>query len=628
LEINIMTDKITVLMLATNQLEIYYVRLDEEFREIDEKIQVATFRDSFEFIQRASIKVSELRTLLLRYKPHVVHFSGHGKPSGEITLEDDAGQMRTMGVDELTGILRVIKDNIRLVCFNVCYSKAYAEAAIAAFEYAIGMEGTIVSESAIAFAGSFYRTLAFGRSVKEAFEAAKEHLSTQGLAGAEVPVLLVKGGVDDSEPFFKQSQGAEAIERVLRRLIDGKADEGDWLIIQHRVAEGSIILDEIASESVGEIDGQKSLNLRVHNNQIHIELTPSVYQHVKKMLFPSPPGIAPPLPNFVFIGREGALRDVKELLGNSNESVAKSRITVVRGWPGVGKTTLVGVIGRDPDIAELFPQGVLWTSLEKKPNLLSEIARWGRALGTDEILRAPTLKEATAQFAALIRRQRMLLIIDDVWYTEHAVPFMEVIGEQCALLVTTRMTQVAEDLTSDDKRIYVLPGLSEDNGLKLLRILAPLIVEQYQDECRELVRELQCLPLALHVAGNLLKSEAKMGWGIADLIAEIREGAKLIRAQAPIDRIEGGTIPTVSALLMKSTDMLDDFTRDCFAFLGAFAPKPATFDLAAMKSVWEIDDPKPIVHKLVGHGLLEPVGSGRFQMHGLLIDHAKALCGQ
>jgi hypothetical protein len=32
------------------------------------------------------------------------------------------------------------------------------------------------------------------------------------------------------------------------------------------------------------------------------------------------------------------------------------------------------------------------------------------------------------------------------------------------------------------------------------------------------------------------------------------------------------------------------------------------------------------VRQLVGHGLLEPVGRGRFQMHRILVDHARSLC--
>jgi hypothetical protein len=84
-------------------------------------------------------------------------------------------------------------------------------------------------------------------------------------------------------------------------------------------------------------------------------------------------------------------------------------------------------------------------------------------------------------------------------------------------------------------------------------------------------------------------------------------------------------LPKLNALLSRSTKGLDEKTKECFAFLGAFAPKPATFDLAAMAAVWELADPKPIVRELVARGLLEAVGNGRFQMHALLVQHARSL---
>ena len=104
------------------------------------------------------------------------------------------------------------------------------------------------------------------------------------------------------------------------------------------------------------------------------------------------------------------------------------------------------------------------------------MARWGKTLGTDAILRAPTLKEATVQLAALLRHRRMLLIVDDVWNTAHAVPFIEALGEQCALLVTTRLTSVAEELMADEERIYNLPVLAEDHALALLRVPSVAII--------------------------------------------------------------------------------------------------------------------------------------------------------
>lgn len=626
-----MSDKIKVLALATNQLGLAYVRLGDELREIENKAQMGSFGHSFEFILKSAVRASDLDMVLLKHNPHIAHFTGHGKPGQKILLEDDAGQIAHVSIAELLGIVRTLKDNLRLVFFNVCYSKPFAEALVQEIDYAIGMEGPIKDDAAIKFAAAFYQALAFGRSVQEAFDLAKH------LANTKEPELLVRQGVDATQPFINQLQAGKPVpvqqyeeskrlRAMLQRLIDGIVNEEDRLTIQRQVIDGKVLLDEIETGPLGEGDKQQTMEILDSDHQLHVRLNSADYQQIKERLFPPPPGITPPFPNFVFIGREDAIADVKQLLGNPGETTAQSRITVVRGWPGVGKTSLVGVIGRDPDIARMFPQGVLWTSLEQKPNLLSEMARWGRAIGTDEILRAPTLKEATAQLAALLRHRRMLLIVDDIWDTAHAIPFAEALGTQCALLATTRLPAVAEQLTNSEDHIYTLPVLTEEYSLKLLRLLVPAIVAEHEDECRELVRDLECLPLALHVAGRLLRSEARMEWGVIDLISDIRTGARLLPEPAPQVRVEGETLPTVSALLMKSTEMLDEFTRDCFAFLGAFAPKPATFDLAALQAVWEVDDPKPIVRKLAGHGLLEPVGEGRFQMHRILVDHARSLC--
>jgi hypothetical protein len=220
----------------------------------------------------------------------------------------------------------------------------------------------------------------------------------------------------------------------------------------------------------------------------------------------------------------------------------------------------------------------------------------------------------------------MLLILDDIWDEAHASCFLRAAaGSDCGVLATTRLTKVAEALTYDASRIYRLPELSEESSLKLLSYLAPGVVEQYPAACRKLVRDIGYLPLALHVAGRLLRTQAKWGLSVPKLVRDIRDGAALITESAPLDRAEGDTLPTVQALLKRSTDELDERTRDCFAFLGAFAPKPATFNLAAMAGVWQIDDPEPTVRKLVGHGLLEPVNLNRFQMHELLVKHARSL---
>lgn len=341
------------------------------------------------------------------------------------------------------------------------------------------------------------------------------------------------------------------------------------------------------------------------------------------------PGSAPPLPSLI-IGREDDLRELKIRLGFHGSAKHPSKIqvlTALRGWPGVGKTTLAAALAHDPDVIANFPDGVLWASLGSTPSLLAELAAWGRALGTDDLLKAETVEEASSQLTALLQNKRMLLILDDVWEPEHTIPF-KIGGRDCAMLVTTRVNNVAQAIAPTPDNIYKLSVLTDENALHLLQTLAPSVIEKYPEKSLELVHELEGLPLALQVAGRMLSSEANYGFDVAELLTELKQGAKLLEANSPADRADlaNETTPSVAALLQKSTNRLDALTRDCFAYLGVFAPKPATFDLNAMKAVWEIEDPKPIARTLVDRGLLEFVPElNRYQMHALLVMLAKSI---
>jgi hypothetical protein len=328
------------------------------------------------------------------------------------------------------------------------------------------------------------------------------------------------------------------------------------------------------------------------------------------------------------IGRDDDIRALKQQLLTKSENKASLQIlTAIKGWPGVGKTTIASALAHDPDIGQAFPDGVLWTSLGQTPKLLSEMAIWGQAIGTDVILRAQTVEEARNLLAGFLRNKRLLLIIDDVWRAEDAFPF-QVGGRDCATLITTRLDAVANSLAPTADHIYRLKVLKDEDALELLRQLAPTVVGQHPADCLILVQELEGLPLALQVAGRLLNAEANRGFGVTQLIGELREGAELLNAIAPADRTDllAETTPTVAALLQKSLDRLDEKTRECYAYLGVFAPKPATFDIGAMSFVWQLEEPRPVASTLVDHGLLEYVPElNRYQMHALLVMLASTL---
>ena len=97
-------------------------------------------------------------------------------------------------------LFAVLRDNIRLVVLNACYSDEQARAIVEEIDFVVGMTDEIGDEGARVFAAAFYRGLAYGRSVRSAFDLGLNELQLEGLRDDEsVPVLLVREGVNASE---------------------------------------------------------------------------------------------------------------------------------------------------------------------------------------------------------------------------------------------------------------------------------------------------------------------------------------------------------------------------------------------------------------------------------------------
>ena len=338
----------------------------------------------------------------------------------------------------------------------------------------------------------------------------------------------------------------------------------------------------------------------------------------------------PPAAPELVIGRDHDLHGIKRLVGIANPASAHSSmqtLTILWGWPGVGKTTLAAVLAHDQDIRVAFHDGVLWLSVGQNPNIFAKLSIWARPLGI-EAANAQTVDELKGLLRAKLRGKRMLLVIDDVWEARDVFNFR--LGEcHCAMLITTRVQDVVFHLEPPphNARIYPLPVLDGDPGVEILSRLAPTVVATYPDKSRELVGALEGLPLALRVAGLLLNAEAKIGLDMFGLLGDLINGVKIIEAPVPpeLATLMEEVPSTVAALLQRSIAYLPPRTQACFARLGALAPEPATFALAAMRDVWEMADPIPMVRELIGRGLLEPVGEQRFHMHAVLHKLANSL---
>lgn len=183
------SEKIKILFLTANPSDTSRLRLDQESRAIDQALRRAQFRDRFEFNQYQALRLADLQECLLRFAPHIIHFSGHGTGDGRLILEDASGKGRPVSERALEGLFQNLRDNIRCVVLNACYSDNQARAIAKNVDCVIGMSEAIGDESAISFSSAFYQALAYGRDVGTAFNLGCIQIDLENLQGDDIPKL-------------------------------------------------------------------------------------------------------------------------------------------------------------------------------------------------------------------------------------------------------------------------------------------------------------------------------------------------------------------------------------------------------------------------------------------------------
>lgn len=193
---------IKILFLAANPSDTSHLRLGMEVRAIDQVLRKAEYRDIFDIRQHWATRVIDLQSYLLRHRPDIVHFSGHGSPEHQIVFENEQGTSQPVPVPALARLFSILKDNIKCVVLNACYSEEQARAIAEHIDSVIGMPERIGDYAAISFAAAFYQALGFGRDVKTAFELGCVEMDLEGLGEEYIPKLITREGDGSDVAFF------------------------------------------------------------------------------------------------------------------------------------------------------------------------------------------------------------------------------------------------------------------------------------------------------------------------------------------------------------------------------------------------------------------------------------------
>jgi hypothetical protein len=198
---------VKILFLGANPSNLTQRALDREAREIGERLRAAKLRERFQLEYGWAVRVSDLQQCLLVHEPTIVHFSGHGTQDGQFMVEDQQGHSFAVNPSALAMLFEILRDNIRCVVLNACASKAQAEAIRQHIDCVVGMTAAISDAAAMTFSGAFYQALGFGRSIKQAFDLARNQLMLEGVGNADLAALLCREGVCPEKVWLVKAGG-------------------------------------------------------------------------------------------------------------------------------------------------------------------------------------------------------------------------------------------------------------------------------------------------------------------------------------------------------------------------------------------------------------------------------------
>lgn len=185
----------TLLFLAANPWDTASLELDQEARRLDQALRQGRYAASFHLTQQWAVRGEEMLDALLRHRPAIVHFAGHGDAEGRLKLEDAIGRAADVLPAALAGLLAAT-GGVRCVVLNACFSDALAAALTQVVPCVVGMTNEVEDSAAIAFSAGFYRALADGADVAQAAAAGHAQALAEGGDDAAPPSPHVRAAAN------------------------------------------------------------------------------------------------------------------------------------------------------------------------------------------------------------------------------------------------------------------------------------------------------------------------------------------------------------------------------------------------------------------------------------------------
>ena len=294
-------------------------------------------------------------------------------------------------------------------------------------------------------------------------------------------------------------------------------------------------------------------------------------------------------------------------------------IHAIGGMAGIGKTALA--VHAAHQLAPRFPGGQIFLPLHghtlgKRPvDPMDALASLLLTAGVAATQIPPTLEARMALWRDRLADKQLLLVLDDAAGSDQVRPLLPG-GARSLVLVTSRRHLTA----LEDTKTISLDTLSADEAIALLVRLANRPGLSGEDAAvSDIVRLCGYLPLAVGMLARQLYHHP--AWTVADLAAELT---------AARDRLELMTTEnlTVAAAFDLSYQDLAEDQRTMFRRLGLHPGTDIDAYAAAALGDLDLAAARRHLEALYDHYLLTEPARGRYRLHDLIHEHARALAAE
>ena len=165
---------VRVLFLPANQQRV----IEEEDRSIYTVLESSQDGEQINLKNWERLSTLEFLNILQDVKPDIIHFSGHA--SKIEALPKILYKEKDIVAKDFISSFASLKDPIKCVVLNACYSENQANEIAKYIQYVIGTPEHVSDQEAKEFSYSFYKAVSDGYNIKEAFELTKSRLDLKG----------------------------------------------------------------------------------------------------------------------------------------------------------------------------------------------------------------------------------------------------------------------------------------------------------------------------------------------------------------------------------------------------------------------------------------------------------------